>query len=78
MIFDALHPELERTPDTLDVKSLGPNTFGLMKLVQKASKVVFKGTEALVKFGKFTETEGVQTVSTPIAMVAEEHVAPSN
>ncbi|CAI9285867.1 unnamed protein product [Lactuca saligna] len=33
-----------------------------------------KGTKALVKF---VETEGFQSASTPIAMVAEEHVAPS-
>ncbi|CAI9294423.1 unnamed protein product [Lactuca saligna] len=77
ILFDALRPELERNPDDLDVKSLGPNTFGLMKQVRKASKVVFKGTEALVKFGKSVETEGVHTASTPIIMVVEEHVAPS-
>ncbi|CAH1428538.1 unnamed protein product [Lactuca virosa] len=60
-----MHPELERTPDTGSKK------------VRKVLKVVFNGTEALVKFGKFAETEGVQTASTLIAMVAEEHVAPS-
>jgi len=42
IIFDSMHPELEKTPDTLDVKSLGLNTFGLMKQVRKSSKVVFK------------------------------------
>nr|KAJ0186207.1 hypothetical protein LSAT_V11C900484210 [Lactuca sativa] len=31
----------------------------------------------LVKFGKFVETEGVQASSNPIAIVAEEHVAPT-
>ncbi|CAH1453147.1 unnamed protein product [Lactuca virosa] len=48
-----------------------------MKQVRKVSEVVFKGTEALVKFGKFPETKGVQTAGTPIAMVVEEHVGPS-
>ncbi|CAI9287501.1 unnamed protein product [Lactuca saligna] len=72
-----MHPELERTPDTLDVKSLGPNTFGLMKQVRKASTVVLKGTKSLVKLGKFTETERIQTAGVPIAMVAEEQMVPS-
>lgn len=74
MIFDAMHPELERTSDTLDVKSIGPNTFGLMKQVQNESKVVFKGITTLVKFGKFVETKGVQIADAPIVMVVEEHV----
>ncbi|CAH1439094.1 unnamed protein product [Lactuca virosa] len=48
-----------------------------MKQSRKAAKVAYQGLKELVKFGNFAETEGVQAASTPIAMVAEEHVAPS-
>lgn len=41
MIFDAQYPDLERKGETLELKSLGPNTFGLMKQNRKGSKVVF-------------------------------------
>ncbi|CAI9295547.1 unnamed protein product [Lactuca saligna] len=39
MIFDDQHPDLERTGETLDMKSLGPNSFGLMKQNRKEELV---------------------------------------
>ncbi|CAI9270473.1 unnamed protein product [Lactuca saligna] len=40
MIFDDKYPDLERIGEFLDLKSLGPNSFGLMKQNRKGSKVV--------------------------------------
>lgn len=59
MIFDFHYPDLIKSVDTLDMKSMGPNSFGLMKQSRKGSKVVYQGLRALEKFGKFSETEEV-------------------
>ncbi|KAL4564809.1 hypothetical protein LXL04_028880 [Taraxacum kok-saghyz] len=56
MIFDDKYLQIERTADTLDIKALGPNTFGLMKQSRKAAKVAYQGTRPLEKFGRFAET----------------------
>ncbi|CAH1446737.1 unnamed protein product [Lactuca virosa] len=48
-----------------------------MKQSRQSAKVAYQGLKEFVKFGKFAEIEGVQATSTPIAIVAEEHVAPS-
>ncbi|CAI9274511.1 unnamed protein product [Lactuca saligna] len=49
-----------------------------MKQSRQSTKVAYQGLKEFVKFGKFVETKGVQATSTLIAMVAEEHVAPSS
>lgn len=64
MIFNEKYPSIERTPNTLDVKALGPNTFGLMKQSRKAARVAYKGLKELVKFGRFSERE--EASETPI------------
>ncbi|CAH1423404.1 unnamed protein product [Lactuca virosa] len=48
-----------------------------MKQSRKSTKITFQGVKELVKFGKFAETEDAQASSTPIVIVAEEHVAPA-
>ncbi|CAH1414558.1 unnamed protein product [Lactuca virosa] len=48
-----------------------------MKQSRQSAKFAYQGLKELVKFGKFAETEGAQATSTLIAIVAEEHVAPS-
>ncbi|XP_076917663.1 uncharacterized protein LOC143577820 [Bidens hawaiensis] len=71
MIFDSHYPELNRYVETLDLKAVGLNTFGLMKKSRKGAKVIYQGLHPLVIFGKFAETEAVDA-----AVVAEEHVVP--
>ncbi|CAI9281021.1 unnamed protein product [Lactuca saligna] len=75
MIFNEKYPQIDRLSDTLDMKALGPNIFGIMKQSRKLAKVTFQGLKELVKFGRFVKKEGVQATSTPIAIVVEEHVA---
>ncbi|CAH1436122.1 unnamed protein product [Lactuca virosa] len=48
-----------------------------MKQSRKSTKITFQGVKELVKFGNFAETEDAQASSTPIAIVAAEHVAPA-
>ncbi|KAL7600241.1 histone chaperone RTT106-like [Lactuca sativa] len=55
MIFDSQYPDLERRGETLDLKSLGANKFGLMKQNRKGTKLVFQGKHPLEKFGQFAE-----------------------
>lgn len=55
LIFNAKYPELKGRGKTLDLKSLGPSTFGLMKQNRKVSKYVFQGTKPLEKFGCFAK-----------------------
>ena len=47
-------PNLVKEGETLDMKSLGPHTIGLIKQNRKG-KVVFQGLYPLVKFGRFAE-----------------------
>ncbi|KAL7597760.1 hypothetical protein Lser_V15G25577 [Lactuca serriola] len=47
-------PDLVKDGDTLDMKSLGPHTIGIIKQNRKG-KVVFQGLYPLVKFGRFAE-----------------------
>nr|KAJ0215764.1 hypothetical protein LSAT_V11C300123010 [Lactuca sativa] len=61
-----VYPQIERSSDTLDMKALGPNTFGIMKQSKQSAKVAFQGLKELVQFGKFAETE-----------VTEEHMTQS-
>ncbi|CAI9264869.1 unnamed protein product [Lactuca saligna] len=91
-IFNDQYPNLERTGKTLDMKSLGQNTFGLIKQHLKGSKVVFRETSPLVMFGRFAEIEEalvpqditihepevVADVTPPVAIMAEEHVPVHN
>nr|KAJ0202280.1 hypothetical protein LSAT_V11C600300170 [Lactuca sativa] len=69
-------PQIERSSDTLDMKALRPNTFGLMKQSRKAAKVAYQGLKELVKFGKFVEVEDTPASSSINAEVAEENLAP--
>ena len=55
MIFNEKYPQIERLYDNLDMKALGPNTFGLMKKSRKDAKVTYQGVKELVKFGKFAK-----------------------
>ncbi|KAL7599671.1 hypothetical protein Lser_V15G25567 [Lactuca serriola] len=57
MIFNKKYLEIEKGGDTIDLKSLGSSTFGLMKQNRKG-KFMFKGKHPLVKFGKFAEVSG--------------------
>ncbi|CAI9280696.1 unnamed protein product [Lactuca saligna] len=63
MILNEKYPQIERSSATLDMKALGPNTFGLMKQSRKASKVPYQGLKELVKFGKFAEVENTPAAS---------------
>ena len=76
MIFNEKYPQIERTLDTLDMKALGPNTFGLMKQSRKSTKVAYQGLKNLVKFGKFFVIEDTLVVGSINAKVANEHVVP--
>ncbi|CAI9264320.1 unnamed protein product [Lactuca saligna] len=53
IIFNALHPELQRENETL---SVGPSTFGLMKH-KRGGKFVSEGKFPLIKFGIFEESD---------------------
>ncbi|CAI9284378.1 unnamed protein product [Lactuca saligna] len=83
MIIDDQHLDLERTVETLDTQSLGPKSFGLTKQNRKGSKIVFRGTNPLVKFGKFAENEeasvfqnipNVEPENAPVAEAGSIHV----
>ncbi|XP_076902463.1 uncharacterized protein LOC143557232 [Bidens hawaiensis] len=73
MIFDSHYTDLVKSVETLDMKSMGLNSFGLMKQSRKGAKVVYMGLKPLVKFGRFAETEAEPVV----AQVTDEHVAPA-
>ncbi|CAI9266317.1 unnamed protein product [Lactuca saligna] len=77
MILNENYSQIERSSDTLDMKTLGPNTFGLMKQSRNSTKFIFQGLKELVKFGKFAEIEAVQASRTLIGTVTEEYVAPA-
>ena len=59
-------PEVRKAGDTLDMKSLGPHTVGLIKQ-NRRGKVVFRGRYPLEKFGKFTELD-----ETPVSYESSE------
>ena len=54
LIINNSYPEIKQGGETLDMKSLGSNTFGLMKQNRKG-KFMFVGKYPLVKFGLFVE-----------------------
>nr|KAJ0210418.1 hypothetical protein LSAT_V11C400178800 [Lactuca sativa] len=62
MIFKEKYPQIEMTPDILDMKALGPNTFGLMKQSRKSAKVAYQGLKDSAKFGKFADIEDTPAV----------------
>ncbi|KAI3739302.1 hypothetical protein L2E82_29705 [Cichorium intybus] len=64
MIFNEKYPQMERTPNTLDLKALGPNTFSLMKQVTKA-KASYQGLKKLVKFRRFADAEETLEANMP-------------
>ncbi|KAL7602750.1 hypothetical protein Lser_V15G16330 [Lactuca serriola] len=55
IIINEQFPEIPKEGETLDMKSLGPNTVGLIKQNCKG-KVTFEGKYPLVKFGIFVES----------------------
>ncbi|CAI9271696.1 unnamed protein product [Lactuca saligna] len=65
-----------KTPDTLDMKALGPNTFGLMKQSRKSAKVACQGLKELFKVVRFAEIEDTPAVGSINVEVVEEHMAP--
>nr|KAJ0216265.1 hypothetical protein LSAT_V11C300108330 [Lactuca sativa] len=75
-IFIEKYPQIERSFDFLDMKDLGPNTFGLTKQSRKTAKVAYQWLKELVKFGKFAEVENTPAGSSINAEASEEHVAP--
>ncbi|CAI9297479.1 unnamed protein product [Lactuca saligna] len=76
IFFNEKYPQIETTPDTLDMEALGPNTCGLMKQSRKSTKVAYHGLKKLVKFGKFDEIEDSPAVSSINVKVVDEHMAP--
>ncbi|CAI9265703.1 unnamed protein product [Lactuca saligna] len=89
IIFNAMHRELQRGNETLDLKSVGPCVFGLMKH-KRGGKFGFEGKFPLIKFGIFaedsdqsdsedqsipTETKDV-VISTSEPEIEEVHVSP--
>ncbi|CAI9281841.1 unnamed protein product [Lactuca saligna] len=89
IIFNAMHPELQRGNETLDLKFVGPSAFGLMKK-KRGGKFILEGKFPLIKFGIFakgsdqshsedqsipTKTEGV-VISTSKPKIEEVHVSP--
>ncbi|CAI9262913.1 unnamed protein product [Lactuca saligna] len=54
MIFNSKYPELEKIGETIDLKSLGSSTFGLMKQNRKGN-FMFDEKYPLLKFGQFAE-----------------------
>nr|KAJ0212500.1 hypothetical protein LSAT_V11C400178280 [Lactuca sativa] len=76
MILNEKYPQHERSSDTLDIKALGPNTFGLMKQSRKTTKVSYQGLKELVKFGKFAKVKNTPASSSINVEVVKEHMAP--
>ncbi|CAI9285741.1 unnamed protein product [Lactuca saligna] len=76
MIFNEKYPLIERSFDTLAMKALGPNTFGLMKQSRKVFKVDYQRLKELVKFGKFSEVERSSAVSLINAEIVEKYMMP--
>ena len=74
MILETKYPSLEHTVETLDIKMLTPNIFGLMKQNRKESKVVYTEKYSLEKFGKFSEVDAQEMPAVATnAIVDEEH-----
>ena len=76
MIFDARYPHIEQSSDTVDMKALGPSTFGLMKQSRKNSKVAYQGKKPLEKFGRFAETAEVHDTPAMNEPAPESNVPP--
>ncbi|KAL7589055.1 hypothetical protein Lser_V15G40641 [Lactuca serriola] len=82
LFINTQFPEVRKEGETLDMKSLGPHTMGLLKQNRKG-KVVFQGLYPLEKFGKFIELDeptesygsSEQTSSEP---VSTEKSSPNN
>nr|KAJ0204497.1 hypothetical protein LSAT_V11C500233850 [Lactuca sativa] len=87
MIFNNKYPELEKRGEILDLKSIGSNTFELMKQNRKG-KFMFEGKNPLVKFGQFAEVSNASETKSSSDHIEtedeviiaseheEEHVAP--
>ncbi|CAI9303199.1 unnamed protein product [Lactuca saligna] len=71
IIFNVTHPELQKGNDTLDFKSIGPSTFGLMKQ-KRGGKFVFEGKFPLIKFGIFKENDREESEEQSILMENED------
>ncbi|CAI9266271.1 unnamed protein product [Lactuca saligna] len=73
IIFNVIHTELRRCNETLDLKSIGPSAFGLMKQ-KRGGKFVFEGKFHLIKFGIFKECDRSESGEQSIPMESEDIV----
>ncbi|CAI9279905.1 unnamed protein product [Lactuca saligna] len=73
IIFNVTHPELRRGNETLDLKSVGPSAFGLMKQ-KRGGKFVFEGKFPLIKFRIFEENDRSGSEDQSIPMESEDIV----
>ncbi|CAI9264020.1 unnamed protein product [Lactuca saligna] len=73
IIFNVMHPELQRANETLDLKSVGPSAFGLMKQM-RGGKFMFEGKFPLIKFGIFEECDRSESGERCIPMEYEDIV----
>lgn len=74
MIFNVKYPKIEKRGETLDLKSMGSSTFGLMKQKMKG-KFMFQGKYPQVKFSQFAEvSDSTETESSSDRMETKEDV----
>ncbi|KAL8226022.1 hypothetical protein R6Q57_018579 [Mikania cordata] len=73
MILDAHYPILVKIVESLDIKNMGPNVFGLLNQTRKGAQVTFRGFRPLEKFGRFGEIDGDDHGDVPNVIIAEEH-----
>ena len=71
MIFNNKHPEIMRRGETLNVKSLGANTFSLMKQNRKG-KFMFEGKYPLVNLGQFAEDRDSSSIESSFEFIETE------
>ncbi|CAI9291839.1 unnamed protein product [Lactuca saligna] len=68
-----MHPELRRGNKTLDLKSVGPSAFRLMKQ-KRGGKFIFEGKFPLIKFGIFEENDRSESEDQSIPTESEDIV----
>ncbi|CAI9269496.1 unnamed protein product [Lactuca saligna] len=71
IILNVTHPKLQRGNEVLDLKSIGPNAFGLMKQ-KRTGKFVFEGKFPLIKFGIFEERDKEESEEHPVLVESED------
>ncbi|KAL8261105.1 hypothetical protein R6Q59_025154 [Mikania micrantha] len=73
MILDAHYASLVKTVDSLDIKKMGPNVFGLLKQTRKGAQFTFQGLRPLEKFGRFREVETADQGNEVNVIIDEDH-----